>query len=84
MENIKSVVLFPPFNFVFKNSNLLSYIANNFKQLAHSPCNRNHFPSVSPYWAVIIHQKNIISKFWKKCGKLDYSRYSQLSLLTLC
>ena len=35
------MVLFPP----PLNSNLLSYIQNNFKQFARSPCNGNHFSS---------------------------------------
>ena len=30
-----------------KNSNLISYIQNNFKQRARSPCNGNHFSSYS-------------------------------------
>ena len=31
LGNVKSVVPFPPFYFVFDISNLLSYIQNNFK-----------------------------------------------------
>ena len=48
------MVLFPPpFYFVFENSNLLSYIQNNFKQCARSPCNGNHFSSFIADWTIV-------------------------------